>query len=196
MIKACLQIYRELLSLVTFLRVHSNSKEVSYLPRQNTYPNLKTTCHIKQKFFLWTKPLENLFFAKYLISVTASLSWKDNKYYQLLFEQKRNFKINVCLMNQKAAMYLTFQFIDVWYIYIIIKNTYFPSWLLMLLGNHGTKATNHILHNVSVFAFFWCIFSTNNLSRIYNSTILQFIAVRLANPLLTAESKQRFSEKL
>ena len=27
----CLQIYRELLSLATFLRVHSNSKEVSYL---------------------------------------------------------------------------------------------------------------------------------------------------------------------
>ena len=36
--------------------------------------------------------------------------------YQLLFEQKRNFKINVGLMNQKAAMYLTFQFIDT-YIY-------------------------------------------------------------------------------
>ena len=117
LIIACLQIYRELLSLVTFLRVHSNSKEVSYLPRQNTYPNLKTTCHIKLKFFLWTKPLENLLFAKYLISVTASLSWKDNKYYQLLFEQKRNFKINVCLMNQKAAMYLTSQFVDI-YIYI------------------------------------------------------------------------------
>ena len=98
-----------------------------YLPRQNTYPNLKTTCHIKLKFFLWTKPLENLLFAKYLISVTASLSWKDNKYYQLLFEQKRNFKINVCLMNQKAAMYLTFQFIDIWYIYIYnYKKHLFP----------------------------------------------------------------------
>ena len=31
LIMACLQIYRELLSLATFLRVHSNSKEVSYL---------------------------------------------------------------------------------------------------------------------------------------------------------------------
>ena len=51
---ACLQIYRELLSLATFLRVHSNSKEVSYLSWQNTYPNLKTTCHIKLKFFLYT----------------------------------------------------------------------------------------------------------------------------------------------
>ena len=28
---ACLQIHQELLSLATFLRVHSNSKEVSYL---------------------------------------------------------------------------------------------------------------------------------------------------------------------
>ena len=51
---ACLQIYRELLSLATFLRVHSNSEEVSYLSWQNTYPNLKTTCHVKLKFFLYT----------------------------------------------------------------------------------------------------------------------------------------------
>ena len=34
--------------------------------------------------------------------------------YQLLFEQKRDFKINVRLINQKAAMYLTFQFIDIY----------------------------------------------------------------------------------
>ena len=47
---ACLQIYRELLLLVTFLRVHSNSKEVSYLSWQNTYPNLKTTFHMKLNF--------------------------------------------------------------------------------------------------------------------------------------------------
>ena len=70
---ACLQIYRELLSLATFLRVHSNSKEVSYLSWQNTYPNLKTTCHIKLKFFLLNKLIENLLLAKYLISVTAHL---------------------------------------------------------------------------------------------------------------------------
>ena len=54
LIMACLQIYRELSNLPTFLGVHSNSKEVSYLSWQNTYPNLKTTCHIKLKFFLWT----------------------------------------------------------------------------------------------------------------------------------------------
>ena len=32
LIPACLQIYRELLSLTTFLRVHSNSKEVPNSP--------------------------------------------------------------------------------------------------------------------------------------------------------------------
>ena len=51
LIMVCLQIYRELSNLPTFLRVHSNSKEVSYLSWQNMYPNLKTTCHIKLHFF-------------------------------------------------------------------------------------------------------------------------------------------------
>ena len=74
MILACLQIYQELLSLVTFLQVHSNSKEVSYLTWQNMYPNLKTTGHIKLKFSWWTKLLENLLLVKYLISGTAPLT--------------------------------------------------------------------------------------------------------------------------
>ena len=52
------KIYRELLSLATFLPVHSSSKEVPYLFWPNTYPHLKTTCHIKLKIFLWTKLLE------------------------------------------------------------------------------------------------------------------------------------------
>ena len=69
---ACLQIYRQ--SFATFLLVHLNSKEVSYLSWQNTYPELKTTCHIKLKFFLCTKLLQNLLIAKYLISVAATLS--------------------------------------------------------------------------------------------------------------------------
>ena len=34
------------------------------------YPNLKTTCHIKLKFFLWTKLIEKLLVAKPIISVT------------------------------------------------------------------------------------------------------------------------------
>ena len=70
---ACLQIYWELLSLATFLWVHSNSKEVSYLSWQNTYSSLKATCDIKLKCFLWTKLLENLLLAKYLISAAAPL---------------------------------------------------------------------------------------------------------------------------
>ena len=73
---ACLQNYRELLSLATFLRVHSNSKEVSYLSWQNTYPNLKTSCHVNLNFFLWTKLLENLLHAKYIISVATPLIGK------------------------------------------------------------------------------------------------------------------------
>ena len=70
---ACLKIYRQLLSLATFLRVYSNSKEVSYPSWQITYPNLKTTCHIKLNVFLWTILLDNLLLAKYLVSVAAPL---------------------------------------------------------------------------------------------------------------------------
>ena len=69
-----LQIHRELLSLATFLRVHSNSKKVSYLSWQNKYPSLKTTCNIKLQFFLWTKLLDSLLLAKYLISVAEALN--------------------------------------------------------------------------------------------------------------------------
>ena len=71
----CLQIYRELLSLATFLSVHSNSEEVSDLSWQNMYPNLKTTGHMKLKFFLWTIILDNLLLAKYIISVAAPLTF-------------------------------------------------------------------------------------------------------------------------
>ena len=39
--------------------------------------------------------------------------------------------------------------------------SHFSSWLLILLGNHGTKGASHILHNVSTFALFWYILSTN-----------------------------------
>ena len=46
LIMACLQIYRELLSLATFLWVHSNSEEVSYLFWQNAYPRELTACKI------------------------------------------------------------------------------------------------------------------------------------------------------
>ena len=91
---ACLQIYRELLSLATFFRVYSNSEEVSYLSCQYTYSNLKTTSHIKQKIFLWLKLLENLLLVKYLISVAATLDeskqinfyspWNNQKTYSFV----------------------------------------------------------------------------------------------------------------
>ena len=61
------QIYR------LFLRVDWNSKEVSYLSWQNTYPNLKTTWHVTLKFFLSIYFLKNFLLAKYLISVTVLL---------------------------------------------------------------------------------------------------------------------------
>ena len=50
-----------------FSRFHWNSKEVSYFSWQKKYPNLKTTCHIKLKLFLWIKLEEILLLAKYLI---------------------------------------------------------------------------------------------------------------------------------
>ena len=68
----CLQNYREL-SFVTLCQVHSNSKEVSFLSWWKKYLNLKTTYQIKSNSFLWSKLFENVHFAKYLISVPATL---------------------------------------------------------------------------------------------------------------------------
>ena len=72
---ACLQIYGELLSLATFLRLLSNSKEESYLSWQKTYPNLKTTYHTKLKFFLVNQTPREL--CKYLVSFAATLSLEN-----------------------------------------------------------------------------------------------------------------------
>ena len=48
-----------------------------FIQTQNTYPNLKTTSHIRPKLFLSTKYLENSLVVKCLISVAAALrlSW-------------------------------------------------------------------------------------------------------------------------
>ena len=64
--------FTEIIVARDFLRVHSNSKEVSYLPWQNKYPNLKTTYHIKPHFFLWTNLPKNLHLEKHLIFVAAA----------------------------------------------------------------------------------------------------------------------------
>ena len=97
---------------------------------------------------------------------------------QSITASERNLMVvgsNLTQANFQNIIYIHVIYIYIYiriYIYmVIIKYSHFPSWLLILLGNHGTKGTNHILHNVSAFAFFWCIFLTNNLSRIYNSTI-------------------------
>ena len=52
------------------------------------YPNSKTTCHIKLKFFLWAKLLENLLLAKYFISVTAPLIMLNNISHSSILWQK------------------------------------------------------------------------------------------------------------
>ena len=90
LINICLQIYRESLSLVTFLGVHSNWKEVSCLSWQNTYPKSKTTCHIKLKFFFLTKLLENVLLAKYIIPVTSAS--KDLWYYFIEINKLMTYK--------------------------------------------------------------------------------------------------------
>ena len=56
-----------------FCRVHSISKEASYLPLDNKYYVLKTTCRIKLKFFLWTKLLKKWLPLKYIRSVATTL---------------------------------------------------------------------------------------------------------------------------
>ena len=48
----------------------------SYLSWQNFYPNIKTASHIKLKFYLWTKLLENVLLAKYLLYSAAILNVK------------------------------------------------------------------------------------------------------------------------
>ena len=98
---ACLQIYLELLSLMTYLWVHSNSKEVSYL-LQNMYPNFKTTCHIKLQFFLWTKLLENLILAKYLITVTVPLIKLKNNYFESICDWFVDYKLNTNFGNYRT----------------------------------------------------------------------------------------------
>ena len=58
-----------------------------FVQTQNRYPTSldkigivtsKNNCHINLRFFLWTKLLESLLLAKYLISVTATLMLPDH----------------------------------------------------------------------------------------------------------------------
>ena len=81
---------QRILSLTTFPRDQLNTKEV-YLSWQNTYPNSKTTCNIREKFFL-SKCLENLLLAKYLISVAADL----RKFINTLFVYSQKGQLPKC----------------------------------------------------------------------------------------------------
>ena len=94
-----------------------NSEIVSYFSWQNTYSNLKTTCHIKLKYFLWTKPLQNLSLAKYLMLVTATLIisiWKGKRER----EKKKEFLTEWKISKWKADIWSLFTsswlLLDVW----------------------------------------------------------------------------------
>ena len=82
MIITCLQINREHLSLTNFLRVHSNTKEASYLPWQNKYPKLKAICYIKQNVFLNLSPSRDFTSSK--ISHISCCSFKNIIHFLLL----------------------------------------------------------------------------------------------------------------
>ena len=47
------------------------------LDKTRTYPDLKTTCHIKLKFFLWTKLLENLTSCKVFLICRCDFNFFD-----------------------------------------------------------------------------------------------------------------------
>ena len=74
--------------LTTFLRVHLNSKEVSFLSWQNV-SYIENYFSYQVRFFLWTKLLKTLLLAKYLISVAAPLSLR---YFQLFAQEVCKFQ--------------------------------------------------------------------------------------------------------
>ena len=94
-----------------------NSEIVSYFSWQNTYSNLKTTCHIKLKYFLWTKPQQNLSLAKYLMPVTATLIisiWKgkrEREKKKRVFNWMENFKME---SRHLKSFYNSWLLLDVW----------------------------------------------------------------------------------
>ena len=125
------------MSLVTFLRVYSNLQEVSFLSWQNTYPNLKTTFHIKLKFFLWNKLLENLLLAKYLISVAAPLKVINERKKLLLLQNcgikktlKKLFKTKKYRVHlgrsfiMHVHLFEKLAFLTHWYVHIRVRKKY------------------------------------------------------------------------
>ena len=123
------------MSLATLLWVHSKSKEVSYLSWQNTYPNLKTTSHIKLKFLLWTKLLENLLLTKYLISVAATLSTTQMLSEGLFSTQPQccwTFLINPQMLHKCCLLHidiiLRWHLLDLVYLCLCLRQGLFMSY--------------------------------------------------------------------
>ena len=96
---------------MTFLRVHSNSKEVSYLSWQNTYPNLKTTCHVKLTFFSWTKLLQNLTPCKISHICHCAFKHKNNCLSKKTSKKSKNFEIQ-CMLCYCRCIALHFRLLQ------------------------------------------------------------------------------------
>ena len=142
LVKTYLQIYRELLALVMFAWVHSNSEEVSYLSWQNTYPNLKTTCFIKLKFLSWTKLLENLLLARYLYGCCCAFNSSDSKIYivKFLFTVENNWKV----LHQWQQKDYKDNALKCWFVHQCIFlypkfKTYHKNWLKKESGTYIIK---------------------------------------------------------
>ena len=91
----CLHIYREELSLTTFIRVCKR-----YPAAPDKINILKTICRIKPKFFLLTKHQENLLLGKYLISVDAALKICYNGY--------RKEKIFIVRRSRRDSIFISY----------------------------------------------------------------------------------------
>ena len=127
---------------MTFLWVHSNSRKLSYLSWQSRCPNLKITCHIKPKLFLWTK------LPKKLTLVAATLMFcmlKMRNYILPVFQnmiqivEKTSCSIND-LKWRRMALYCSKRII------CIIKRNVVkrPKWFLLL--KLSTFVENRKLH--------------------------------------------------
>ena len=89
-----------------FSRTSFNSKKASYLNWKNKYPNLKSTCQIKPKFFLWIKLLQNQLIAKYLIYVPAATSTFVTQYSNILLRRlfTPSYCSSICILKVKFQL--------------------------------------------------------------------------------------------
>ena len=151
---------------MTFRRVHSSSKEVSYLPLWNKCSNLKTTCHIKKgfwyhmKFSLWTKLLENAQLEKYIISVAATLTyWLIN--HSLVFAQCNIYKFFSAYSVRKD-----FQLDKERVPWFLVINLRFVQ---MCTQDPVKRLLVTVAHTCHIFSkkLNWCLLRTNNFITAY-----------------------------